>query len=248
LCTLCFVAVLPLSAAMINLNGAGLFNTGVNGSGVALGAAAADTHWQCSVNCSGNSFQAQGKTVTGQPFAGWPLPSTQNGTGSAAGPWVASAGAPGSPLSQWISFQANVNSEPNTTTEYDYTETFNLSGFIGTTLELIGSFAVDNTVLGILINGNVVNGTNSGNFGTSGSKTGFDITNASCTPNCGLTSGTNTITFRTQNIQFSSPNPSGLLVEFTSGTATSTVPEPATLFGVGLGLSLLGLVHRRRRS
>src|SRR5712692_3101649 len=148
LCTLCFLTVLPLSAAMINLNGAGLFNTGVDNTGTALGAAAADTHWQCSVNCSGNSFQAQGNTVTGQPFAGWPLPSTQNGTGSAAGPWVASATSSGSPLSQWISFQANVNSEPNTTTEYDYTETFSLAGFTGTTFELFGSFAVDNTILG----------------------------------------------------------------------------------------------------
>ncbi len=253
LCTLCFVAVLPLSAAVINLNSAGLFNTGVNGSGVALGAAAADTHWQCSVNCSGNSFQAQSNAVAGQPFAGWPLPSTQNGTGSAAGPWVASATSSGSPLSQWISFQANVNSEANTTTEYDYTETFSLAGFLGSSLELIGSFAVDNTILGLLINGNVVNGTNSGNYGTSGQKTAFDITNASCTPNCGLTNGSNTITFRTQNIMMTSPNPTGLLVEYTSATAGTPqqpngVPEPATLFGVGLGLSALGLVHRRRRS
>src|SRR5258708_16277573 len=85
LCALCFVAVLPLSAAVINLDSAGLFNTGVNGSGVALSGGAADTHWQCSVNCSGNSFQAQSNAVAGQPFAGWPLPSTQNCTGSAAG-------------------------------------------------------------------------------------------------------------------------------------------------------------------
>jgi len=252
LCALCFLTISPLSAAAISLNTAGgvFFNTGlVANSGTTLGAAAADTNWQCSVGCSGNSFQAQANSVSGQPFAGWPLPSTQNGTGSAAGPWVASATSSGTPLSQWISFQANINSEPNTTTEYDYTETFNLSGFTGSTLELIGSFAVDNTVLAILINGNVVTGTNSGNFGTSGSKTAFDFTNASCVPNCGLTSGSNTITFRTQNIAATSPNPSGLLVEFTSATAAlSGVPEPATLFGVGLGLSILGLVYRRRRS
>jgi len=247
LCTLCFIAAVPLSAAAINLTSVGLFNTGVNNSGVALGAAAADTHWQCSVNCSGNSFQAQANTVAGQPFAGWPLPSTQNGTGSAAGPWVASATSGGSPLSQWISFQANVNSEPNTTTEYDYTETFNLSGFVGTSFELVGSFAVDNAILGLLINGNVVTGTNGGSYGTSGAKTAFDITNASCSGGCGLTNGTNTITFRTENVQFSSPNPTGLLVEYTSATANPTAPEPATLFGVGLGLSALGLIYRRRR-
>jgi len=239
----------PLSAAVINLNSSGLFNTGVDNSGTALGAAAADNHWiGTSVGFSGNSFQAQGNTVTGQPFPGWPLPSTQNGTGSAAGPWVASATSSGSPLSQWISFQANVNSEPNTTQEYQYNETFQLGGFIGSTFELMGSFAVDNVILGLLINGNLVNGTP--NTGTSGSKTVFDITNSSCTPNCGLTNGQNTITFRVQNTAATSPNPSGLLVEFTSATAAPStgVPEPATLFGVGMGLSVLGLVYRRRRS
>ncbi len=151
----------------------------------------------------------------------------------------------------WGGFQAlSVDNAPNTTAEYDFTETFNLAGFDGTSLTLIGSFAVDNTILGILINGNVVTGTNSGNYGTSGAKTAFTITNASCNPNCGLTNGVNTITFQTQNIAATSPNPTGLLVEFTSATAnaiTLGVPEPATLFGVGLGLSVLGLVYRRRR-
>jgi hypothetical protein len=254
LCALCFLTISPLSAAAISINTAGgvFFNTGlVANSGTTLANGAADVNWQCSVNCSGNSFQA----LSSNPFNGspsnWPLPTTQNTTpGVAANPWVASATSSGTPLSQWISFQAQVDSDPNTTTEYDYTETFNLSGFVGSTLELIGSFAVDNTILGLLINGNVVTGTNSGNYGTSGSKTVFDITNASCNPNCGLTNGTNTITFRTENIGVGNvPNPTGLLVEFTSATAgLNGVPEPATLFGVGLGLSVLGLVYRRRRS
>jgi hypothetical protein len=249
---LCFLTVLPLSAATLSMNTTGgvFFNTGlVANSGTTLANGNADVNWQCSVNCSGNSFQA----LSNNPFSGgptnWPLPSTQNTT-PGSGPWVASAGG-ATPVSQWISFMAQVNTAPNTTTEYDYTETFNLTGFVGTTLELIGSFAVDNTILGILINGNVVTGTNSGNYGTSGAKTGFDILNTSCVGgNCGLTGGTNTITFRTQNIGATSPNPTGLLVEFTSATATPTggVPEPATLFGVGLGLSVLGLVYRRRRS
>jgi hypothetical protein len=253
LCALCFLTILPLSAASIGINTAGgvFFNTGlVANSGTTLSGGAADVNWQCSVGCSGNSFQA----LSNNPFSGspanWPLPTTQNTTpGQAGNPWVASATSSGTPLSQWISFQAQVDTEPNTTTEYDYTETFNLTGFTGSTLELIGSFAVDNLILGILINGNVVTGTNGGNYGTSGVKTAFDITNASCTPNCGLTNGTNTITFRAENVAATSPNPSGLLVEFTSATAAlNGVPEPATLFGVGLGLSVLGLVYRRRRS
>jgi hypothetical protein len=232
LCGLYFLVVLPLSADPIKINTAGgvFFNTGlVANSGTTLANGAADVNWQCSVNCSGNSFQA----LSNNPFNGaplnWPLPPTQNTTSGAAGnPWVSSATVSGTPVSQWISFTAQVNSTPNTTTEYDYTETFNLTGFVGSTLELIGSFAVDNTVLGILINGNVVTGTNSGN---SGFKTAFDITNASCTPNCGLTNGINTITFRTQNIMATSPNPTGLLVEFTSATATAVTGVPLQISG-----------------
>jgi len=251
LCTLCFAAVLPLSASTLVINAPGgvFFNTGlVANSGTTLTNGAADPNWGGFQALSNNPFGNGSQT-------NWPLPPTQNTTpGTVNNPWVASATSSGTPLSQWITKTAGgqVNNTPNTTAEYDFTETFNLAGFIGTTLEVIGSFAVDNTILGILINGNVVTGTNSGNYGTSGVKVAFDITNSSCSPNCGLTNGTNTITFRTENIMAASPNPTGLLVEITSATASPLVqggvPEPATLFGVGLGLSVLGLVYRRRRS
>jgi hypothetical protein len=243
LCTLCFAAVLPLSAGQINI-----FDTGVNGAGVALSGGAADTHWQCLVNCNGNAFQGQ-STAT----LNFPLPSTQETT-PGSGPWMASTlnlVHPVSPVSQWISFQSNVNTGPNALTEYDYTQTFDLSTFIATTLELKGFFAVDDTVLNILINGNVVTGFT--NSGSASAPTPFDILSTSCggSPNsCGLVNGSNTITFRTEQTPVAGTglNPTGLLVEFNSATADSSVPEPATLVGVGLGLSLLGLVYRRRRS
>jgi hypothetical protein len=161
----------------------------------------------------------------------------------------------GNPVSQWISFASDVNSAPNATTgtEYDHTQTFDLSKFIADTLVLTGNFAADDTVLNILINGHPVTGfTNHGSFGA---MTAFTFNNLSCgaVVDCALVAGSNTITFQTQNIVNLSngnyTNPTGLLVEFTSAQATSpTVPEPATLFGVGLGLSILGLVYRRRRS
>jgi hypothetical protein len=74
-------------------------------------------------------------------------------------------------------------------------------------------------------------------------KAAFDITT-------GFVYGTvNTITFKVQNAASAQSDPSGLLVEATSATGNlSGVPEPGTLFGVGLGLAAAGLAFRRRRS
>src|SRR5262245_16048979 len=94
LCTLCWV--LPLSAATINLNSAALFNTGVDNTGTALANGSADTHWQCSVNCSGNSFQALSNNPGGSLPTNWPLPPTQNTTPGVPGnPWVSSVTSSG---------------------------------------------------------------------------------------------------------------------------------------------------------
>jgi PEP-CTERM motif len=256
LCTLCFVAVLPLSATQINI-----FNTGLNGPGSAtLAGGAADTHWGCFGNCT-STFQAQTTAPANFPNAGnsnWPLPSTQNTT-PGTGPWVASAAGPGlagiSPasgaVSQWITFnQPNVFIDPSVTLEYDYFTLFDLTAFIVSSYELQGVFAVDNTTFGLQINGHPVTSGVSG-LGSSSGKTAFDITNASCIGGCGLFAGAgNTLVFRVLNQASGVPDATGLLVEFSSSTATATqtaVPEPATLFGVGLGLSILGLVYRRRR-
>ena len=260
LCTLCFVAVLPLSAAQVNI-----FNTGLNGPGSAtLAGGAADTHWGCFSNCT-STFQAQSTAPANFPNSGnsnWPLPSTQNTYPGATGPWVASSTGPGAPggytgasgtaISQWITFnQPNVFIDPSVSLEYDYFTLFDLTGFIVSSFELQGVFAVDNTTLGLQINGHPVTSGVSG-LGSSSGKTAFDITNASCIGGCGLFAGAgNILVFRVFNIASGVPDPTGLLVEFSSSTATLTqtgVPEPATLFGVGLGLSILGLVYRRRRS
>jgi len=261
LSTLCCVTVLPLSAGPILI-----FNTGVLdsltqfvGGGplnqAASASGASDPHWICSMNCTGNAVTAVGATpaqsaASGVP-TGWPVPATQFSPNPGAGPWIGSAGcvtASATCASQWISSQANVDAITPGGLEYDFTQTFTIgAGLVGSTASLAGSFAADNFINGIMINGNVVNGFPAG-IGTSGVKVAFTITNSSCTPNCGFGNGANTIQFRVQNSPGGAPNPSGLLVEFTSATAAdvSAVPEPATLFGVGLGLSLLGLVYRRR--
>jgi len=254
LCALCFLAVLPLSASSLPINGVGgfIYDTGVNNAGVTIGSGGQDPHWICNgPNCSGQTFQAQTSAPANFPSPGntnWPLPATQN-TDPGTGPWVASAISSGLAVSQWDTFnQPNVFIDTDATQEFDVQQSFNLTNFLFASLELQGSVAFDNTSFGIQINGKAVTGTTSGNYGTSSSKTTFDITNASCAGGC-FQAGTNVIIFRALNLQSGSPNPTGILVEFSSATATPTgVPEPATLFGVGLGLSILGLVYRRRRS
>src|SRR5258708_4056428 len=156
-----YLAAVPLSGATINL-----FNTGLNPSGSATltgtgtpGGGAADTHWQCSgsscPSLGANAFEAQSNTtVSGSP--NWPLPATQNTT-PGPGQWrarntTAGAGVAGGytggtgAISQWISFQSDVDGEPATTAQYDYQQTFTLAGFILTTADIQGVYAVDNSL------------------------------------------------------------------------------------------------------
>jgi len=247
---LCFLTVLPLSAATINIFNTGVLGGGTDSSGTGpIGVGAIDPHWQDVLNSSSgtNAFQAascsnfSNCTSSGEP-AGWPTPFTESGGGT--GPWVASALSGTRSLSQWISSQSNVTALSGGL-EYDFSETFDLTNFIASTAQLAGSFAADNSILGIFVNGVLVTGT--ANTGTSISKTAFNLLNG--VNGVLFNAGINTITFKVQNVAGAAPNPSGLLVEFTTATATATgVPEPATLFGVGLGLSLVGLIYRRRRS
>src|SRR5258708_36081055 len=171
LSALCFVTVLPLSAGTILI-----FNTGVTAALLPLAAGAADTHWTCSVNCSGSAFQAVRATHAehtsfGIP-TGWPVPSTQNSPNTGSGPWVASATSSGTPVSQWISSQSDVTAIMGAL-EYDYTQTFTIgASLVASTAELKGSFAADDNILGIFVNGVLVTGTASS--GSLSAKTAFD--------------------------------------------------------------------------
>ena len=252
LCTLSFLTILPLSAAQINIFNTGVNNGGTDSSGSGPNASGAvDPHWQDVLNSSSgtNAFQAVGATSAEHTTfpsvpTGWPVPFTQNSPNNGNGPWVASALSGTRSLSQWISSQSDVTAVTGAL-EYDFQETFDLTGFIAATAELKGSFAADNFIIGIFLNGVLITGT--ANTGGPTSKTAFDLING--VNGAVFNAGMNTITFKVQNANNPNPNPDGLLVEFTTATATATgVPEPATLFGVGLGLSLVGLIYRRRRS
>jgi hypothetical protein len=240
LCILCFLAVLPLSAASVQFCPTGvvcgLNNVGTPGSFLAGGAQ--DKNWTISFSnqpnpLNSNSYVAQGCTTFGDcgpAPANWPL----NGT------WATSSTA------QWLgAFTPDVSSDPAAGYEYDYTQVINLTSFISGA-ELKGTFASDNCILGIFINATQVVANNcastSGADYSNAAKAAFDITT-------GFVYGAvNTITFKVQNLATPSPNPSGLLVEVTSATGNVTgAPEPATMLAVGIGLAVVGFTHRRRR-
>jgi len=241
LCALSFLAVLPLSGAAVQFCPTGVVcgNNNVGTPGTFLAGNAQDKNWTLSFTNqptppNANSFVAVGCGVDsadcGPAPANWPLQGT----------WATSASA------QWITpFNGDTNSLPSTGYEYDYTQVIDLTSFISGA-ELKGNFNSDNCILGIFINATQVVANNcastSQNDFSNAAKAAFDITT-------GFVYGAiNTITFKVQNSTTSSPNPSGLLVEVTSATGNlSGTPEPATLFGVGLGLGVVGLAYRRRR-
>jgi hypothetical protein len=241
MCALSFLTVMPLSAAAVQFCPTGvvcgLNNVGTPGAFLAGGAQ--DKNWSISFSNqpsppNGNSYVAQGCTTFGDcgaAPANWPL----NGT------WATSSTA------QWIGpFTPDVSSLPSAGYEYDFTQAINLTNFISGA-ELKGNFNSDNCILGIFINATQVvanncAATNGADYSNT-AKAAFDIT-------AGFVYGAiNTITFKVQNLSTAQPDPSGLLVEVTSATGNvSGSPEPATLFGVGLGLAAVGLAYRRRRS
>jgi hypothetical protein len=243
LCTLCFLAVLPLSASQVNF-----FGTGVNSSNVVQAGGTLDTHWTITATTqpappNSSVFVAQGCTTfsdCGPAPAGWPL----NGT------WAdTSGGASTGTTGAWVSaFNSDPNSDSPTGYSYSYTETFNLSGFVLGSVTLSGFWAADNCA-NIVLNGTALTATdctNAANANQYNPKTAFTITNASGT---GFISGINTITWVVKNFPTSAPDPSGLLVEVNGATGNillNNMPEPATLFGVGLGLGVVGLAYRRR--
>jgi len=212
----------------------GIFGTGVDGSGNALAVGSVDPHWTVA---GGASYVSHGATVAeasaiGVPV-GWPI------TGGAyVGP------SNSAPFAQWIAPTADPLSMTETTdTEWDYTTTFDLTGLLLNTVEVKGFFTADNQTLGVYLNGVMMPGTTipgappTFSFQT---LTPFDATT-------GFVPGINTLSIHTLNANTGNPDPNGVLFQ-ASGTGLAAVPEPGTLAVVSSGLTLLGLVYKRRRS
>jgi|SRR5579859_3668194 len=242
LCVVCFLMILPASAASFTFCGTGQVSCGSNGAslGVVNGTATSgqDKNWNVTFTNDGKNPAGGGNTYVAQPCGNF------GDCGSAPSNFPFTAWVAPSAGFAWISpFTADTNSLPAGGGEYDYTETFSLAG-ITSGAEITGSWATDNCLMGIYVNGTLVQGTGACTTGNNYSATtAFDITSAF------IYGASNTITFKTYSVAATSPNPAGLLVQVTAATgSTSGVPEPATFFGVGLGLAVVGLAYRRRRS
>ncbi len=195
-----------------------LYNTGVDDNNNLLALGATDTHY----------------TVTSSLPSGPSAAFAVNDAKDYIGYWMAPDSS-----SRWITPFLTVDnyaSSGSLTAEYyDYTTTFNLTGYDLSTAEIIGKVASDNYILGVALNGHSLS--LSGGYS---SWTNFDF-------NQYFNQGDNTLVFHTQNLYGASGSggPTGLRVEmnFAQGL-TPTVPVPASAWLLGSGL--IGLVTLRR--
>ena len=194
-----------------------IFNTGVDGAGVALPDGSVDPHWQ--IIAGTLAFPGPNAYVSN---AGYPLP-----------PWTANTAA-----SKWISPAANANQEFGVFDTYIYRTTFDLTGLIPGSASLSGQWASDNQTLEIRINGvNVLGAPNCANSTADLTCfTTFDPFSISG----GFVAGVNTLDF----VVLNGGGPSGLRVEV-AGSA-DPIPEPGTLLLLGSGITALAMRRRRR--
>ncbi len=172
---------LPAQLAVIYRRVPGIYSTGTENSGALAADGSIDQHW-----IIGSSVDP---TNTG------PDAIVINQSLSPVPPWL-SAG----PKSKWIAPQANQNAG-NAEGNYTYQTFFDLTGVDMCTFRLAGQFAVDNSLLDIVVNG-VSQGVSGGGFT---SFVPFVVTN-------GFVAGPNTVDFIMNNAP-TTPNPTALRVD-----------------------------------
>jgi hypothetical protein len=145
------VTVLALAAGAHAATISGLYNTGVDNSGVSTTGDGADLHWQLN----------GGSAYTGGVNGTFPI-----------GPWVSD-----SATSRWLTPTPNAGDsfDPTTPGDYTYSTTFSLTSAQALEAAFTGQFAADNTVVNILLNGNSLGGGGSFSGWTSFSATSSDF-------------------------------------------------------------------------
>jgi hypothetical protein len=194
---------------------AGLYNTGVNDGGVVLPAGATDPHYSLAGSASPPTYVA---------LDTYPV----------TGPWISNTAT-----SKWIAPQANQSTYTGDT-NFTYRLSFDLTGLDQNTATITGRWASDNGAELFL------NGSSTGQTVLFQSASGYSFQHWTDFTITGprFNSGVNTLDFVVNNYPNGGINPTGLRVEFTSGTATA-VPEPFTLAFLGFSLFGLGMVGRK---
>lgn len=142
------------------------------------------------------------------------------------GPWMSNTSTSG-----WLSPSKKQDASFSNTI-YDWTTTFDLTGFNTGTASFSGRFAADDSAIAFL-NGTQI-GTSNGynNWSSFASKPGAFL------------AGLNTLVFKVNNY---GGGPTGLRVEFIASSETA-VPEPDTYATLLAGLGLMGFMVRRRKT
>jgi hypothetical protein len=206
---------LSLTAGVQASSIAGLYNTGFGFS-----ADTQDTHYALSVTGGDTNGLGSNGYVTEDNV--WPV--------SSGGPWLANTAT-----SQWLTPTDNQaeSFDPSVNGVYDWTLTFDLTGYDPTTASLSGQFATDNTGV-VYLNDNAI-----------GTASGFTSwATFSAVAGQYFHTGINTLTFVVTNLARNGGNPTGLRVEFLS-SSIAAVPLPAALWL--FGSALVGFVYISRR-
>lgn len=181
----------------------GLFNTGVDGSGVALTDNSVDPHYQLVVNADSASLDAIVQDSTVFPIV--------------TGPWLANNAG-----SKWIGPRFNTAEAAGLATgngTYLYRISFDLTGLDISSVVITGGWAIDNLGLRILVNGQPTGLSNGSGFG---GLTAFTISALNAT----FVQGLNTLEFEVQNSDAVSGY-TGLRVDNLLGLATLPGTPPA---------------------